>query len=101
VTDEDPGNVDHVEIVLAGDSGSALGFSNGVLGVSPITCRGVIERSIAFVFASRMGSDAQRICGTVAHEAGHSFSLEHRSGRGEGRRGRANRPRRARPGRFP
>ena len=75
VTDVDPGDVDHIESVVAGRP-EHIGMPRGVGGVSPFTC-GVIERSIVFTFAQVYGDNLQAICHTAAQEIAHSFGLDH------------------------
>jgi len=75
VVDTDPGSVAHVEVVVGGQPGD-LNLPTGVGGISPFNCN-VIERSIAFVFAQAYQNNLRGICEAIAHEAGHSFGLEH------------------------
>ncbi|HTE55216.1 MAG TPA: trypsin-like peptidase domain-containing protein [Kofleriaceae bacterium] len=77
VTDEDPGDVPHLEAVIGGDP-SQLQLMANVAGVSPfLTNCGVIDDSIVFVFPSVVGADPRRLCETVAQEVAHSFGLDH------------------------
>jgi hypothetical protein len=75
VTDQDPGNVTHVESVVAGHP-NHIGMQNGVGGVSPFSC-GMIEKSIVFTFAQVYGNNYQEICHTAAQEIAHSYGLDH------------------------
>ncbi len=75
VTDQDPGQTQHIEGVVAGYP-QDIGMQSGVGGVSPFTC-GVIDRSIAYTFADVYGNDLQSICETAAQEIAHSFGLDH------------------------
>lgn len=75
VTDQDPGDIDHIESVVAGRP-QDVGMQNGVGGVSPFSC-GIIDRSIVFTFAEVYGNNLQEICHTAAQEVAHSFGLDH------------------------
>ena len=76
VTDVDPGDQPHHEVAVCG-SADQIGFNpDEVGGVSPLRCR-PIENSIAYVFPPSYGDKTRRMAETVAHEAGHSFGLEH------------------------
>ena len=77
ITDVDPGNVPHYELVIAG-SPQDVGMGQGIGGVSPYTydCS-VIPNSIVFTFAEVYGNDYRSICETSAQEIAHSFGLDH------------------------
>src|SRR5688500_1367707 len=62
ITDVDPGNVPHFELVIAGRP-QDVGMGSGVGGVSPYTydCS-VIPNSIVYTFAQVYGTDYQAIC---------------------------------------
>jgi MYXO-CTERM domain-containing protein len=75
ITDVDPGNVPHYELVTAGRP-QDIGMQQGVGGVSPFSC-GVIQNSIVFTFAVVYGSDYRSVCETNAQEIAHSFGLDH------------------------
>jgi MYXO-CTERM domain-containing protein len=75
VTDVDPGDVDHIESVVAGRP-QDIGLQSGIGGVSPFSC-GIIDRSIVFTFAEVYGANYQEICHTAAQEIAHSFGLDH------------------------
>ena len=77
VTDEDPGNVPHIEAVFGG-SPQNVGMPSGVGGVSPFTydCS-VIESSIVFTFTDVFPQNAQLICEVMAQEVAHSYGLDH------------------------
>jgi uncharacterized protein (TIGR03382 family) len=75
ITDQNPGNVPHFEIMVGGRS-SQLGFGAGVGGVSPATCASYIPNSLVFVF-DVWGTNVEDICATAAQEIAHSFSLDH------------------------
>lgn len=73
VTDQDPGDVPHVESIVAGHPRD-LGMA-GAAGVSPFTC-GVILNGINYTFAEVIGHPTS-LCYTVAQESGHTFGLDH------------------------
>jgi hypothetical protein len=75
VTDVDPGNVPHYELVTAGRP-QDVGMEAGVGGVSPFNC-GVIQNSIVFTFAAIYGTDYRGVCETNAQEIVHSFGADH------------------------
>ena len=78
VTDADPGDALHIEIVIGGDPTQAgLPCSTG--GVAPFdeTC-GPIENAIGFVFSeSYTQQTVQELCWVTMHEAGHALGLDH------------------------
>jgi uncharacterized protein (TIGR03382 family) len=77
ITDIDPGNVAHLESVVAG-SPQDVGMDNGVGGVSPFTTDcGIINNSIVYTFAEVYGNDYETVCEVVAQETAHSFGLDH------------------------
>jgi hypothetical protein len=75
ITDVDPGNVPHYELVTAGRP-QDIGMQAGVGGVSPFNC-GVIQNSIVFTFAAVYGTDYRSVCETNAQEVVHSFGADH------------------------
>ncbi len=75
ITDVDPGNVPHYELVTAGRP-QDIGMQQGVGGVSPFSC-GTINNSIVFTFAEVYGTDYRSVCETNAQEIAHSFGLDH------------------------
>lgn len=74
VTDVDPGNTPHDEVIVCGDGASA-GFQ-GAGGVAPFTC-GVIPRAITYVFAETMGNNPDALAIVVGQEAAHAWGLDH------------------------
>jgi hypothetical protein len=76
VTDIDPGNVPHRELMIAGTPGQA-GFDNDTLGVSPWACGIPIQNAIAFTFSNIHPDDTAEMCWTATHEGGHLFGLDH------------------------
>lgn len=77
ITDQDPGNVPHMEAVFGG-SPQNVGLPSGVGGVSPFTqdC-GIVENSIVFTFTAVMGNNPQTICEVMSQEVAHSYGLDH------------------------
>lgn len=75
ITDVDPGNVPHWEMVVAGRP-QDIGMQAGVGGVSPFNC-GTIPNSIVFTFAVVYGTSYRDVCETTAQEIAHSFGLDH------------------------
>ncbi len=84
ITDQDPGNVPHMESLMGGRAQQA-GMPQGVLGVSPFTANcSVIPNSIVFTFTQSTrdayGSGpalAEELCEIAAQEIAHSFGLDH------------------------
>jgi MYXO-CTERM domain-containing protein len=83
VTDVDPGpNVDHFEIMVAGSPGQ-IGLSSGIGGIaeysctSPGVCSKYLPDALVFAFANVYANDPDEICGTVAQEIAHTWSLDH------------------------
>src|SRR5262249_53317500 len=77
VTDQDPGDMPHIEAVIGG-SPLDVGLPDNVAGVSPFTqdC-GIIESSIVFTFTDVLPHDAPTVCEGMAQEIAHSFGLDH------------------------
>lgn len=71
VTDQDPGDTPHTEIIACGQS--FLGSS--VLGVAPFGC-GLVANAIGYAFAEEHFSERQ-LAETIVHEAGHTWTLNH------------------------
>lgn len=76
VTDIDPGNIAHRELMIGGLP-SAAGFPTGTLGVAPWQCGIPLNNAIAFVFSAAHPDDTAELCWTATHEAGHLFGLDH------------------------
>jgi MYXO-CTERM domain-containing protein len=81
ITDQNPGNVPHLESVVTSDPGVA-GQPQYVGGVAPFYCsqqvgRNVIENGIAWTFASVWGDNPRDICETAAQEVAHLLGLDH------------------------
>jgi hypothetical protein len=77
ITDEDPGEVPHLEAIFGGHP-SDVGLPDNVAGVSPFTedCS-VIERSVVFTFTDVLPDDARTMCEVMAQEIAHSYGLDH------------------------
>lgn len=84
VTDQDPGNVPHFEVMIAGDP-SDLGLPQGVGGIADYPCTNVgqcqpyLPNALVFDFASSSfyQGDLDLICGTAAQEIAHAWTLDH------------------------
>lgn len=72
VTDQDPGQVEHFEIIACGQSFRG----ENVLGVAPSGC-GVVENAIGFAFAEEHGDSPRDLAETIAHEAAHTWTMPH------------------------
>ncbi len=71
VTDEDPGDTPHTEIITCGQSFAG----SSVLGIAPFGC-GLVANAVGFAFAEEH-DDERQLAETIVHEAGHTFSLNH------------------------
>jgi uncharacterized protein (TIGR03382 family) len=77
VTDEDPGEVPHIEAVIGGHPND-VGLPDDVAGVSPFMSDcSIIEGSVVFTFTDVLPYDPQTICEVTAQEIAHSFGLDH------------------------
>jgi hypothetical protein len=77
ITDQDPGDVPHIEALVGGDPRD-VGLPDNVAGVSPFTSDcSIIENSIVFTFTDVLSDDAQTVCEVMAQEIAHSFGLDH------------------------
>lgn len=74
ITDVDPGQAPHDEVVVCGSDVQA-GFE-GAAGVAPFTCA-VIPNAITYVFPETIGNDARFTIETIAQEAAHAWGLDH------------------------
>ncbi len=78
VVTEDPGDVPHQEVMVAGTP-DELGIpSNDTLGISNFGCE-PIENAISFVFANQpiLEGDLTYLCHVAVHEPGHAYGLYH------------------------
>lgn len=77
ITDEDPGDVPHIQAVFGGHP-SDVGLPDNVAGVSPFTTDcGVIESSVVFTFTDVLPDDPRLMCEVMAQEIAHSFGADH------------------------
>jgi hypothetical protein len=77
VTDVDPGDVPHVEVVIGGRPGDA-GVADGIAGIAPFSgaCR-AIPSAVAFTFVDLVDSDLRVVCEVTVHEFAHTVGLDH------------------------
>ena len=75
VTETDPGGAEHTEMVVGGSS-AQLGYGSTIAGVAPLGCD-VVVKAVGFAFTAGRESGTVGICQTIAHEAGHTLSLDH------------------------
>jgi len=75
VTDVDPGDAAHMEVVVGGHP-NHIGMSQGIGGVAPLTC-GVVPNAVAYAFPETYGDDPQGICEAAGQESAHAFGLDH------------------------
>lgn len=88
VTDQDPGNVPHFEMFLAGKP-TDVGFSTDFEGVAPYLCSApgscggatYIPNAITFGFGNQIYNASrlttQQLCGVALQEAAHGWTLDH------------------------
>ncbi|MBI2898453.1 MAG: Ig-like domain-containing protein [Deltaproteobacteria bacterium] len=75
VTDVDPGNASHLEVVVGGHPGD-IGMSSGIGGVAPMACE-PIPNAIVYAFPETYGDDPQGICEAAGQESAHAYGLDH------------------------
>ena len=75
VTDVDPGDSPHSEVVVSGHP-TDIGMSNGVGGVAPMMCE-AIPNAVSFAFPETYGDDPIGICEAAGQESAHAFGLDH------------------------
>lgn len=76
ITDQDPGAVPHMEVVVTAEDATAIGFAAGMPSVAPFSC-GVIDDAIAFVFVGEIGAgDAKYICWNTLWVTAKIFGLD-------------------------
>jgi uncharacterized protein (TIGR03382 family) len=77
VTDVDPGDVPHVEVVIGGLPADA-GAADGIAGIAPFSgaCR-ALPSAVAFTFVEVVDSSLQVVCEVTVHEFAHTVGLDH------------------------
>ncbi len=75
VTDVDPLNAPHYEVMVGGKNTDLRNDSPNAGGIAPFTCN-EIPNAISFVF-DVWGNNGDLICSVVAQESAHAFGLEH------------------------
>lgn len=75
VTDEDPGDTPHGEVVVSGHP-SDIGLSEGIGGIAPMMCQPVFN-AISYAFPETYGDYPQGICDAAGQESAHAFGLDH------------------------
>jgi hypothetical protein len=77
VTEVDPGNVDHLEIVVAGGRSVGVIGAAGVSQASPLPCA-ISRDTIHFVFPAELGASPPPavICRLAAQAVGHAATLD-------------------------
>ncbi len=76
ITDQDPGVQPHTEVMVAGLA-SDVGMVGLLGGIAPYRCGETIHNAIAFAFADLVENDIEETCWVIAHEASHTFGLDH------------------------
>ncbi|MDX2093394.1 MAG: hypothetical protein SFX73_36455 [Kofleriaceae bacterium] len=77
ITEEDPGDVAHIEAVFGGRP-SQLGLTPNTAGVAPFTTScGIIENAIVFAFTDILPDDPQMTCEIISQEIAHAYGLDH------------------------
>jgi MYXO-CTERM domain-containing protein len=87
VTTTRPASGRYLMVMVGGSAGDVMSSPGSAVGVAPVDCGNRIESNVAFAFsddlepwgaqASARLSALKNIAVTAAHEAGHSFGLEH------------------------
>ena len=75
VTDVDPGDAPHTEVVVSGHPND-IGLPNGVGGVAPMACE-AISSAVSFAFPETYGDDPTGICEAAGQESAYAFGLDH------------------------
>jgi hypothetical protein len=77
VTDAPPSGSDYIEVMVAG-SPFEVGLDGQILGIAPLAVDCSTQANVvAFAFANNHQGDVLDICATTAHEAGHTYGLDH------------------------
>ncbi len=76
VTAQQPASGEYTTIHVSGSYSDLGCIGNGVLGIAPFDVGNANHSDVGFAFVKNAGG-ASVIAETVAHEAGHSFGLEH------------------------
>jgi hypothetical protein len=76
VTDQDPGNVAHIEALISGTP-DMVNLEAGVGGISPMSpsCT-TIENAVVWIFEQNLRS-AEQDCEVAAQEIGHAIGMDH------------------------
>jgi len=86
VTTTRPASGRYTMMMVGGQAGSFISPAGSAVGVAPLDCDNESQSNIGFAFATSLSpgnSDASKqramrlVAQTIAHEAGHSFGLEH------------------------
>jgi uncharacterized protein (TIGR03382 family) len=77
VTDVDPGDVPHYEVVIGGEPADG-GFADDVAGISPFSsaCRS-LPSAVVYAFAKKIESSDRIVCEVAVHELAHAVGLDH------------------------
>jgi len=81
VTDVDPGEAPHMEVVIGGwphvlGLPDGDGNGNGYGGIAPLGC-GVVQNAVSFAFPETYGDNPAGICEAAGQESAHAFGLDH------------------------
>jgi len=77
ITDVDPGNTPHFEVMVGGRATQLDSSLSGAGGVAPfIDCSTTADSIISFVFAAEV-NNLNFLCGAVAQESAHVWGLDH------------------------
>ncbi len=81
VVDICPVGVAHTRLIVGGHP-SAIGESDDVAGIAPFDVGNRMEDDVGFIFPEVIGNgrgaaDLEAVASTIAHEAGHTYGLDH------------------------
>ncbi|HUJ61346.1 MAG TPA: Ig-like domain-containing protein, partial [Kofleriaceae bacterium] len=82
VTDQDPGTMDHFEVMVAGMP-QQIGLSSNYGGIADVPCNGpgscsqYLPDALVFDFTQVWGGSVTQDCATIAQEAAHAWALDH------------------------